>query len=425
MKRTILPVACLLSALWPEWLWYGERMTDGSDEPYGLVALVAGFWLLWRDRRDLRIETRSLLLAVALLGIHVLARPWLPSMISALFAIGILAVATGSFRSKPGVWATFALSLPLIASLQFYIGYPLRMAAALSAEAILTLTPLQVTRVGTELYWHSARVGVDPPCSGVEMLWAGLFIVSLLCALRRYSFQRTLLALSVGTLAIVASNCLRVTLLFLKEAEAVPLPAWTHEGIGIALFGILIWFLDRWLLPDKKASPTTTSPLSQLEPRYRLPNAFACLAMAFGPFLLHSAPDTKVDDSPFPGWPEKWENRYLEPLPLTQSEASFANRFPGKLGVFSNGPDKIVIRWITRPTRKLHSASDCLKAVGFEIDQERDGTFIAIGDRGTYIVEETIYNDTDNWNNVTKWFWAATLRKTEGPWWAVTRITSI
>ena len=27
-------------AFWPVWRWYGERITDGSDEPWGIVALA-------------------------------------------------------------------------------------------------------------------------------------------------------------------------------------------------------------------------------------------------------------------------------------------------------------------------------------------------------------------------------------------------
>lgn len=422
MKRSLVPVICLLIALWPEWLWYGERMTDGSDEPYGIVALVAGFYLLWRDRRDLNIENRGILCSIVLLGIHAFTRPWMPAMVSAIFAIGIVAIATGTLRTKPGIWATFALSLPVIASLQFFIGYPLRMAAAVFAEFILALTPLDVTRSGTELFWRGNRVGVDPPCSGVEMLWAGLFIVSLLCAFRRYSLTRTLVSLLVGSISVIASNCARVTLLFLKESGIVPLPEWTHEGVGIALFGILIWFLSRWLekrepLPERSKQLHTTP-----SPRYILANAAACLALAIGPLLVHAEPAPNMETRDFPGWPEQWEGHYLESLPLTESEARFAENFPGKVRAFSTGPDKIIIRWVTRPTRKLHSASDCLRAVGFEIEKERDGIFIANGDQGSYLVEETIYNETGRWDNVSRWFWAATFQKTRGPWWAVTRM---
>lgn len=422
MKRRFLPIFCLLIALWPEWLWYAQRMTDGSDEPYGIIALLAGFGILWRDRRDVRIENRNVLLSVSLVAIHALSRPWVPAMISAVLAIGIIAVATGTIRTKPGIWATFALSLPLIASLQFYIGYPLRMAAAVSAESILTFTPLEVTRSGTELFWQGNRVGVDPPCSGVEMLWAGLFIVSLLCAFRRYSMIRTIVALAVGSVSVVVSNCARVTLLFLKEAGIVSLPEWTHEGIGIALFGILVWLLSRGMEKGRPESEAKCPPLVSQTPRYLLANAAACLAIALGPLLLKAEPSAVDSNIPFPGWPEKWDDRYLETLPLTESEHRFAENFPGKISAFTTGPDKIIMRWVTRPTRKLHSASDCLRAVGFEIANERDGTFIATSEQGTYLVEESIYNKHKKWDNVSRWFWASTFQKTEGPWWAVTRM---
>ena len=49
-----LPLALLLLALWPHWRWMAARMVDGSDEPWGAVALVTALVLVARERHALR-----------------------------------------------------------------------------------------------------------------------------------------------------------------------------------------------------------------------------------------------------------------------------------------------------------------------------------------------------------------------------------
>ena len=61
-------LALLAVALWPTWLWMGQRMVDGSDDPLGALALAALGSLLWQHRQRLRAAPRLGFQAVALAG---------------------------------------------------------------------------------------------------------------------------------------------------------------------------------------------------------------------------------------------------------------------------------------------------------------------------------------------------------------------
>jgi exosortase len=141
------------------------------------------------------------------------------------------------------------LSLPVVASLQFYLGYPLRAMTAWCSATLLRFAGLDVEQAGTTLTWLGRTVLVDAPCSGVHMLWVGLFFVALLSYLLRAPPTRFVCNAAGAVLVIVAGNVLRNTLLFVKEAEIVALPKWTHEATGVVTFlvsALLIAGLVNW-----------------------------------------------------------------------------------------------------------------------------------------------------------------------------------
>ena len=45
--------ALLVLSLWPVWLWSARRFLDGSDDPLGVLALLALFFSVWRARHQL------------------------------------------------------------------------------------------------------------------------------------------------------------------------------------------------------------------------------------------------------------------------------------------------------------------------------------------------------------------------------------
>jgi hypothetical protein len=130
----------------------------------------------------------------------------------------------------------------------------------------------------------------------------------------------------------------------------------------------------------------------------------------------------------FPGWPTHYEGRRLVALAMSEREAVFASDFPGHIGRFTDGEHEIIVRYIVEPTRRLHPAADCLKAVGFSITpapvrREKSGSLMSCNKaerRGqTLRVCEVIRNDQDeHWPDVSAWYWSAMIGGARGPWWS-------
>lgn len=233
-------LALLAAALWPTAWWMGQRMLDGSDEPLGLLALLALMVLLWHYRGRLCAAPRLGWLAMALaMAVTSTAVLWhVPPLLSSL--IGLLALGAGFVAFLPRAVATAPvlglslLSLPLLASLQFYAGYPLRVLTA-EASRWLLATGFSVERTGASLRVDGQLVIVDAPCSGVQMLWLGYFtacVVALYAGRRDAAFLARLPAVS---LLVLAGNVLRNSVLVAFEGAGRHLPGWAHEGIGLAV----------------------------------------------------------------------------------------------------------------------------------------------------------------------------------------------
>ncbi|PTY02796.1 hypothetical protein DB347_22885 [Opitutaceae bacterium EW11] len=134
----------------------------------------------------------------------------------------------------------------------------------------------------------------------------------------------------------------------------------------------------------------------------------------------------------FPGWTQAPVRGDLSPGNLGPRERRFAEQFPGRVGVFEQGRVSWVIRWVDQPTRKLHPAGDCLRGAGFTVApapawQDADGTIwascTARRDSERYRVCERILDANGRvWADVSAWYWAALIGRSQGPWWALTRI---
>ena len=166
-------------ALWPQAFWLIKRTSDPSDEPLGILAFITAACLAWSQRHHFKGNQKAGLL---LLILTVAASYFLPTLITAALAILTITLATGLIRS-PGLTGLLMLSLPLIASLNFYFAWPVRLGIAISSETLLNFTGLPVTREGTLLLFDNAEVGVDPPCSGIRMLWFTGYLTCAMAAL--------------------------------------------------------------------------------------------------------------------------------------------------------------------------------------------------------------------------------------------------
>lgn len=235
-----------LAALWPHWIWMARRAGDGSDEPWGVVALLAVVILVWTDRQRLReVPAPTLVLAGGLSVGAALGLSVLPQLVATGLALLAVATLLGGIlppeRPRAALAFLALLALPLAASLNFYLGYPLRWLCAQGAANVLGVLGWEATPEGAALLWNGQTILIDAPCAGIAMLWVGLFAAALLSYLHRATIWRTGFNLGVASVLVIAANILRNALLFFKEAGIVHLPDWTHEALGLLAFGLALW----------------------------------------------------------------------------------------------------------------------------------------------------------------------------------------
>jgi exosortase len=237
------------ACFWPVWRWYVDRLDDGSDEPWALVALLAAVVLSW-PRGGFRWNPRDPLLlgAAAFTLLYAVLAPFAPPLLRALVAVAALGcswVSISGARDKwPAILCLLVLSVPVIASLQFYAGYPMRTVTAGGATGLLNLLGVEATRTGTSMVAHGRTVLVDAPCSGVRMLWTASVLCASLVAMRtRVSWGALAVALACVLPIVLVGNTVRAALLFLIETTDSP-PGYLHSLVGIVTFVIVAALLS-------------------------------------------------------------------------------------------------------------------------------------------------------------------------------------
>lgn len=228
-------------ALWPSLVWAARRMADGSDEPLGLVALALLGVAAASGRIACQREARLPWLAAAL-ALTVLAtalQSLLPPLATGVLSALALACAFAAFRKPGAPWLPVAglmlLALPVVASLQFYAGWPLRVVTAEASLWLLRMGGLDAARHGARLVVESREVLVDAPCSGVQLAWLGYCAAcasALWHAIRDASFAARL---PLVGLLVLAGNIVRNTALVVVESGVVDAPPWAHDSIGLAM----------------------------------------------------------------------------------------------------------------------------------------------------------------------------------------------
>lgn len=225
-------------ATWPVWRWYALRTIDGSDEPWGLLALLTLVVLGCRNKLGLPRSTHGFVAPALLLFLYALTFRSLTPLPRAMIAAGAIGALFFHRQTAVAHVGLLALSLPIIASVEFYIGYPLRVLAAEVSVVVLRALDLAVSREGTLLHWRGETIMVDAPCGGIRMLWVGFYLAGLLAVWSRMNNRRALMLFGSTLVLVIGANVVRATALFFKESGLVSLPAWTHAGIGALLFGM-------------------------------------------------------------------------------------------------------------------------------------------------------------------------------------------
>jgi exosortase/archaeosortase family protein len=437
--RAAVVAVATAAAFWPVWRWYALRLGDGSDEKWGLVAVaLAAAAALARRRAALPPRLPALAALVAAGALLYPVAPPLVRAAPALLAVALLVSATAHGRPlHAGTAALLLLALPLEATLQFYAGYPLRLAATWIAAGLLRACGLAVQASGTLLLWRADSIGVDAACSGIHMLWVALLATAAAAAWHGLGLVRLAASGVLAFALVVAGNALRVAALFVKEAHIVAWPDWTHEALGLAVFAgvavALLAVIDR--VAGRTAAETAppaapalgsgdSGPSARSLPAY----VAVCLAAAAVPLLPAARPASAAGS--FPGWPAELDGVPLRPVALTAADERFLDGFPGRLARFSDGHRGVLLRWLPSPTRQLHPAADCFRGAGYavspapaRVDARAQRWACLTARRGPESLQacERIFDrDGRSWTDPSSWWWAATLGRGEGPYWAVT-----
>lgn len=229
-------------ALWPHGGYLVQRALDGSDDPLGLLALAAVAALVVWHRHSLRLTPRlGWLVASMAVALAANGAWWagVPALLASLLAALSLACALLAWwpATQPRLPLTglLLLALPWIASLQFYLGFPLRVITAQLSAWGLQAAGFDATRSGASMLVSGQLVIVDAPCSGVQMAWLAYFTA---CGAAAVTAQRDRVfvhrAMGVGAIVLLG-NVLRNSVLVALEARPAGLSAAWHEGIGLAV----------------------------------------------------------------------------------------------------------------------------------------------------------------------------------------------
>ncbi|MEM6820378.1 MAG: hypothetical protein AAF558_00355 [Verrucomicrobiota bacterium] len=141
-------------------------------------------------------------------------------------------------------------------------------------------------------------------------------------------------------------------------------------------------------------------------------------------FISKSSPENNLQT--LPSWPQYWLGQHLQPVDFEIDEQRFYQAFPGKAAAFTDGNRRIIFRWITRPSRKVHPVRHCLSAQGFSIEKESVifdkfehpwRRLQATKKQKTFVVLEQIQDGEGKFfTDVSAWFWNGILGKSKGPW---------
>jgi len=481
-KIVPLELILLLVAFWHSLYWFITRTADNSDEPWGLISLSTVLILVilsWNRKTSFFNAGKLVPICVVLIALYCICFAMVPPLVRCLIAVCAAGVVLWT-RCMPGrrnalaLFGFLILSSPVLASLQFFVGFPLRLFITNITAAIMQLSGTAVTVAGTSFEHQNQLILVDSPCSGINMLWAGLYFCFVLCWTKHLSTLRSFLLLCVSVIGVLLTNVARATIMVYIEIlrdQGFNFPDVAHDfvsvasfltlAIAIAVFGNML-ALQRFTIPKplRQGEPEGSGlPANEVEtyneesshdvscnarvPKFKTEGTGARVsgsafvvasAVAFLiPFFQapYHEDTTQIVRTEFP---DQFEGRCLKPLKLSETETRFSTGFPGRIAKFTDGSRTILFRQVNKPTRQLHPSSDCYKGNCFQLHpmaalRDEDGKiwsrFSAVKNGKRLEVREIVSDSKGrSWSDISSWYWSAILGKTQSPWIAVTVASS-
>jgi exosortase/archaeosortase family protein len=176
-------------------------------------------------------------LAATLLAAHL--PPLVIAAIAALSLTAAIAAFAPAYRPVAPLAGLLVLALPVISSLQFYAGFPLRVLTAEASKILLKALGFAAERAGSAMIVDGKLIIVDAPCSGVQMAWLAYFTACTVAVLCRLQTRALLLRLPFVGLLVLAGNVLRNTILVIFEVQTDTWPAWSHDAVGLAVLALV------------------------------------------------------------------------------------------------------------------------------------------------------------------------------------------
>jgi exosortase/archaeosortase family protein len=242
-------------ATWDAWRWLWGRLWASPEDLLPLL-LAIGFivvtgWYLSRD--DARSPARTAY-GWLTFGLAAYASSFLgaPSIVRTAIGVGVTFASVWllACKGRPSLAQVglLAIAMPVLPSLQFTLGYPMRIVSAELTVWLLRAQGLAISRQGAYLEWRGEMVLFDAPCSGVNMLWAGLATTLMASILVGLGSLRVIVAAVLSALVAIAANVMRAaSLLYVESGLIGSTPHWWHDAVGVAAFAgaaaVAIWIV--------------------------------------------------------------------------------------------------------------------------------------------------------------------------------------
>jgi exosortase/archaeosortase family protein len=242
VNRPHFLLAVQLVAFWNIWQWMAARFATSTETMWEVLPLLSVILLCWfaRPKTNPEIGRAALISAAAFLFVYAASHLFAPPLVGAVFAMASIGIVLSSWRFAtlfhPGIYALLLLCLPVTESLNFYLGYPMRVVVGEAVGFLLRLQGLDVYREGVGLHFNEQLIWIDAPCSGIKMLWFGIFLAAFLSALLNAGFIKQVSVLAMAFIAILAGNILRASALFYLESGMIKAPEWMHSAVGVVAF---------------------------------------------------------------------------------------------------------------------------------------------------------------------------------------------